>query len=103
VDGRLSDVTEAQRSREELAARNKELMTLYRISEITLTASSPESAYEEILEELCKATGFSIAVIAQCDPRRERLVATAAWGLPPSQSTTEGEPSESSGTQASPT
>ena len=58
-------------------------MTLYRISEITLTASSPESAYEEILEELCKATGFSIAVIAQCDPRRERLVVTAAWGLPP--------------------
>ena len=86
VDGRLSDVTEAQRSRSELAARNKELMTLYRISEVTLTASSPEDAYEEILEELCKATEFSIAVIAQCDARRERLTVTAAWGLPPDHS-----------------
>ena len=86
VDGRLSDVTEAQRSREELAARNKELMTLYRISEVTLTASSPESAYEEILEELCKATGFPIAVIAQCDARKEKLTVTAAWGLPPDHS-----------------
>ena len=79
-------MTEAQRSREELAARNKELMTLYRISEVTLTASSPESAYEEILEELCKATGFPIAVIAQCDARKEKLTVTAAWGLPPDHS-----------------
>ena len=86
VDGRLSDVSEAQRSREELAARNKELMTLYRISEVTLTASSPERAYENILEELCKATGFPIAVIAQCDVPRERLIVTAAWGLPPDHS-----------------
>ena len=83
VDGRLSDVSEAQRSREELSARNQELMTLYRISELTLTASSPENAYETILEELCKATGFPIAVIAQCDVPRERLIVTAAWGLPP--------------------
>ena len=83
IDGVLSDVTEAQRSQDELAARNKELMTLYRISEITLTAPTTERAYHEILEELCKATAFPIAVIERYDPDRERLYVTSSWGIPP--------------------
>ena len=82
IDGVLSDVTETQRSQDELAARNKDLMTLYRISEVTLTASSTERAYQDILEELCKATAFPIAAILRFDPERDRLVVTAAWGLP---------------------
>lgn len=82
VDGVLSDVTEAQRSQDELAARNQELMTLYRISEVTLTATSTERAYEEILEELSKATGFSIAAILRFDAEHDRLVLTAGWGMP---------------------
>lgn len=86
VDGVLSDVTEAQRSQEELAARNTELMTLYRISEVILTAASTERAYEEILEELCKATSFPIAAIERYDAKRERLTILAARGLPPEHS-----------------
>src|SRR5690606_15176741 len=77
----LGDVTERQRSQEELAARNRELMTLYRISEVTLTAASTERAYEEILEELSKATGFPIVAIEQYDAQADRLVTIAARGI----------------------
>jgi PAS domain S-box-containing protein len=82
VHGALTDVTDSQRSQEELAARNKEMMTLYRISEITLTSPSPESAYEEILEELAKATGFPIVAVEQYEPANDRLVISAARGIP---------------------
>ena len=82
VHGAVADVTESQRSRDELAARNKEMMTLYRISEISLGAPSAEQAYEEILEELSKATGFPIAAIEHYDAANERLVITAARGIP---------------------
>ena len=82
VDGVLSDVTESQRSQEELVARNRELMTLYRISEITLSAPSGERAYEDVLEELCRATGFPIAAIEEYDPQRNLLIIRGARGLP---------------------
>ena len=82
VHGALTDVTDNQRVQEELATRNKELMTLFRISEVTLTAHAPDQTYEEILEELSKATGFPIAAVERYDPVRERLVVTAARGIP---------------------
>ena len=82
VHGALTDVTDNQRAQEELATHNKELMTLYRISEVTLSASAPDQTYEEILEELSKATGFPIVAVERYDPVRERLVVTAARGIP---------------------
>jgi signal transduction histidine kinase/ActR/RegA family two-component response regulator len=82
VDLRLSDVSKNQRSEEELAARNHELRTLYRISEVSLAASSPERAYDEVLEEVCKSTGFPIGAIERYDAARGLMVITAARGIP---------------------
>jgi signal transduction histidine kinase/DNA-binding response OmpR family regulator len=82
VDGVLSDVTKSYRFEEELAARNHELRTLYRISEVTLTSASPGHAYDEILGEVCKATGFPIAAIERYDAARGLMVMTAARGIP---------------------
>lgn len=82
VDGILADVTERQRFQDELAERNQELRTLYRISEIALGATSTESAYEELVEELSCATGFPIAAIERYDPATDRLVIAAARGIP---------------------
>ena len=82
IDAVLSDMTERRRSQEELAARNKELATLYRISEITLTAHSVAGAYEEILEEVCKATGYPVAAVEQYDAARDQLRMVASRGIP---------------------
>ncbi len=82
VDGILSDITERKESERELAQRNKELLTLHRISEITLTCSSLTQAYEEILGEVSHATGFPVVALETYDPDRERMVLTAARGIP---------------------
>lgn len=82
IDGILSDMTERRRAQEELAARNKELATLYRISEVTLTARSVDRAYEEILEEVCRATGYPIAAVELYDAARGRLTLVASRGIP---------------------
>jgi signal transduction histidine kinase len=82
-------VTESHGIEGELAARNQELRTLYRISEVTLAAASPEHAYEELLEEVCKATGFPIGTIERYDAERERMIIMAARGMP-----LEGDPLE---------
>ena len=82
VDAVLSDVTDRQRFQEEIAVRNQELMTLYRISEVTLSASSTEHAYHDLLEEVCRATGFPIATIERYDAATDRLTITAVRGIP---------------------
>lgn len=91
IDGVLSDTTERRRAQEEVAARNEELATLYRISEVTLTASSLEEAYDEILEEVCRVTGYPIAAIEHYDAQRERLTIVASRGIPAASG---GEPLE---------
>jgi signal transduction histidine kinase len=75
-------VNESRRIEEELVARNQELRTLYRISEVTLAAASTEHAYEELLEEVCKATGFPIGAIERYDSERGRMIIMAARGMP---------------------
>jgi signal transduction histidine kinase/DNA-binding response OmpR family regulator len=82
VDGVLADVTKNHRFEEELTARNNELRTLYRISEVTLAAPSPDRAYDELLEEVCKATGFPIGAIERYDAARGLMIITAARGIP---------------------
>ncbi len=82
LDGIASDVSERKRSQEELASRNRELLTLHRISELTLEAKSLEQAYDDILGEISRATGFPIAAIETYDSVRERMVISAARGIP---------------------
>ncbi len=82
IDGVLSDRTERQMAQEQLAARTQELLTLHRISQLLMGASSLQSPYDEILEEICNATGFPIAAIEYFDEERDRMIITAARGIP---------------------
>ena len=83
IDGIISEVTERRRAQDEADARNQELTTLYRISEITLAAEGLAQAYDEILEVVSEATGFPIVAIERLDRReREVMVITVARGLP---------------------
>lgn len=82
VDGSVSDVTREKRAQRELSARNEELRTLYRISEIVLGAGSLDETYEEILEEIRRATGYPMVAVERYDPDRQRMVIRAALGLP---------------------
>ncbi len=84
VDGVISDVTERRQSQLQLAARNQELQTLHRISEITLAAESLEEGYEQILEVAATSVGFPIAAVELLDESDTRLHIATARGLPPS-------------------
>lgn len=81
VDGIVSDVTDRLDAQLEAAARTEELRTLYRISETLFSARSLDEAYEEIVSELHRATGFPIVAIEQYDPDRVEMVIRAARGI----------------------
>lgn len=81
VDGVLYDVTDRRRAQELLAARNRELATLFRISEVTLTAPNAEQAYGEILQEVVEAVGYPMALVELYDEAREVLTVVSARGL----------------------
>ncbi|MCK5650200.1 MAG: response regulator [Gemmatimonadetes bacterium] len=82
IDGVLADRTERRRAQEQLAARTQELLTLHRISQILMAASSLQDTYDEILEEICDATGYPIAAVEYFDEERDRMIITAARGFP---------------------
>ena len=82
ADGVVTDVTHEQGSRKELAARNRELAALYRLAELTLSATSLEEAYGQILDLVSSVMGCSIVAIEHFDRDRDRLVVTAAKGWP---------------------
>ncbi len=77
-----TDVSARIDAERELASRNRELATLHRISEISLSAVSPERAFDAIVEEIAKATEFPIVTIELYDEARERMVYRAARGIP---------------------
>jgi hypothetical protein len=83
----------AERSRMEvqLSARNRELLTLHRLSEILIRTPSLEAACHEIVEEIGAATGFPCLAIELYDEARQKMVFKAARGipLPPGQETLE--------------
>ncbi|RMH16019.1 MAG: PAS domain S-box protein, partial [Gemmatimonadetes bacterium] len=82
IDGIVSDVTESREAQAELAHRNEELVTLYRISELTLAAESLQQAYDEALAEVSRATGFPMVWIEHHDAERDLMRVSAAHGLP---------------------
>ncbi len=82
ADGVVVDVTHKQGSGEELAARNRELAALYRLAELTLSATSLEEAYGQILDLVSSVMGCAIVAIEHLDRNRDRMVVTAAKGWP---------------------
>ncbi len=69
-------------AQEALDSRIHELETLHRLAELTLSATSLEEAYEQILELVSDAMGCSVVAIEHLDRDRDRLVITAARGIP---------------------
>ena len=80
--GLQTDVTRRIDAERELAARNRELATLHRVSEISLSAQSPDRVFQEIAEEIAGAMGFSIVAIELYDEAQGRMVYRAAHGIP---------------------
>ncbi len=90
ADGVARDTTEERTARVELARRNEELDALHRLAEVSLaTSSSLDDAYGQILKQVSEALGMPIVAIEHVDRERDRLVVTAARGLPGSEGTCE--------------
>ncbi len=82
VDGVMTDITARKMVEEELSARNLELQTLNRISQITLSATNLQEAIPGILEGVMASTGFPIAYLKRLDAQRDRFVLVGAAGFP---------------------
>lgn len=82
VNGLVVDITEEWEARSALAHRNRELAALYRVSELTLTADSPDNAYQEILGEVARIMDVPVVLLEQLDRSADRLVVVAARGVP---------------------
>ena len=78
-----TDVTELKMSEQMLRNRNRELETLYRISEITGAARSLNVALSQIVEQISLDTGFPIVTIEIYDDKRDMMKLGGATGEPP--------------------
>lgn len=74
--------TERKQAAEALHFRNQELLTLHKISEITLGAQSLKTAFQEIVEETSASTGFPIIAIELYDEARQIMVFAGVKGVP---------------------
>ena len=68
------DITERKRLTEKLERNHRELLTFYRLSEIFLSSRSLEELYDDIVDEICAATGFPIAGIGIYDENNNRII-----------------------------
>lgn len=82
ADGFAVDVTEERGAQAALAERNRELGALYRVSELTLTSTSPEEAYAEILDEVARVMSAPAVFLERLDRAADRLAVIAAHGTP---------------------
>ena len=76
------DVTDRKQTETALHARNRELLTLHRISEITLKAQSLKAAFQDIVKEISVATAFPIIAIELYDAARQVMVFEGMEGIP---------------------
>lgn len=81
ADGVFVDTTTEHRANLDAAAHNEELLALHRLSEITLSATTLEQAYQDMIDHVSDVLGCPIAAIEQLDSDRDRLVVLAARGL----------------------
>ncbi len=68
------DVSRRKRGVAERLQRNRELLTLHRLSETVLSSRSFEESCHDTVGEICNATGFPIAAIALYDEARQMVV-----------------------------
>ena len=65
----------------EMQQRNRELFTLYRISEIMLTAPSLEEAFQAIVEEISLVTDFRPVAIEEYDELHQTMILRGSTGM----------------------
>jgi PAS domain S-box-containing protein len=78
----VRDRSDAQSARDTLQRREREILTLYRLSEILHSPLPIDDLYKEIVDEICSATGFPIATIAIFDEAKKKIVFRGSKGLP---------------------
>ena len=76
------EVREQEDAHASIALRDREIHTLYRLSEIFHSPRSLDELYHEIVEEICSATGFPVALIAIFDDANQKIIFQAAKGIP---------------------
>jgi PAS domain S-box-containing protein len=76
------DITARKQAENSIHFRNKELLTLYKISQIALSNQSLKTAFQEIVEEISTATGFPIVAIELYDKARQVMVFEGIKGIP---------------------
>lgn len=77
-----AEIVERKRVQDELATRHRELFTLHRISEITLSAHSLKTAFPAIVEEISAATTFPAVAIEFYDEARQKMLFKGIKGIP---------------------
>ena len=77
-----AEIVERKRVQDELATRHRELLTLHRISEITLSAHSLETTFPAIVEEISAATAFPRVAIELYDEARQKMLFKGIKGIP---------------------
>jgi PAS domain S-box-containing protein len=82
ADGVLSDINERKEAELALSERYRELIATNQISKIVLNADSLDDAFEEIVEEISKATDFPIIAIELYDEARRKMVFKGLKGIP---------------------
>ena len=78
-----TDITQLKMSEKMLRNRNRELETLYRMSEITGAARSLNVALSQIVEQISLDTGFPIVTIEIYDDKRDMMILSGETGEPP--------------------
>lgn len=78
-----TDIPESEKNiKEDLAQRERQILALYRLSEIFQSPRQLNELYRDIVEEICDATGFPIVIIGIYDRARQKIVFQGARGLP---------------------
>jgi PAS domain S-box-containing protein len=81
VDGVVSDVTATYQTQNELGIRNRELLSLFEISELAMQVESFEAA-DPLLAALSEMTGFPVIAVEEYDETRDAMVVVASHGIP---------------------
>ena len=75
------DLTDAQRARDELLQRNRQLAAFHRVSEIMLADHGGQPDFDSIAREAGKMAGFPLVAIELCDFERAVMMFRGVYGI----------------------
>ncbi len=78
----VRDATERKIAEEALARRDREILTSHKLWEIFHSHQPLDRLYDDIVEEICAATGFPIAIIAVFDEVNQKIIFQGSKGVP---------------------